>query len=74
MNIEDYNSNEEVCFEQVSEINLPSVLNSELLLIHVNIRSINRSILKLETLINSFKNKPDAIICSDRGCLKKLCL
>lgn len=66
MELQDYNLIEELIFNCTDEINLnPIFAESELLILHVNIRSIRKNLLKLETMINTFKYKPDIIICSE---------
>lgn len=66
MEIQEYNLNDELIFNSTEEINLnPIFCDSELLTLHVNIRSIQKNILKLETMLSSFKHKPDVIICTE---------
>ena len=66
MEIENYNLNDELSFNEVAEINdNQNFSKSELLILHVNIRSIRKNFIKLEAMINSFISKPDVIICSE---------
>lgn len=66
MEILDYNLCDELAFNNVNEINENIIFNnSELMILHVNIRSISKNIANLEALVNTFHNKPDIIICSE---------
>lgn len=66
MDIEDFILKEELCFVNVSDFNSNQIVcKSELLIMHINIRSIKKNVLNLESFIHTFKNKPDVIICSE---------
>lgn len=66
MEFEILNLNDELSFENVTDFNLnPTLPKSNLLILHVNIRSIRKNHVELEALINSFQQKPDVIVCSE---------
>ena len=64
--IEDFISNDETIFNKVVEFNEnANFINSDLLVLHVNIRSVRKNIDNLDAFINTFSNKPDVIVCSE---------
>ena len=66
MKIRDSNYNEKIYFDTINDINkIIPASNPELLIMHYNISSIKKNFLELESRINSLKNKPDIIICTE---------
>ena len=66
MEILDYNLCDEMAFNNVEEFNCNENFgDSELLILHVNIRSVSKNLIDLEALINTFLKKPDVLICSE---------
>lgn len=66
MEILEYNLCDELAFNNIQEINEnESFRNSELTIMHVNIRSISQNLVKLEALLESFQNKPQIVVCSE---------
>ena len=66
MELEDFNLNDELIFDNIQEINENITFSkSEFFALHVNIRSIKKNINQLEMMINMLKCKPDVIVCSE---------
>ncbi|KAL7307648.1 hypothetical protein TKK_0000332 [Trichogramma kaykai] len=61
-----YNLSQEIVFNNVKELNSNSAFrDSDVFVIHTNIRSARKNVTNFEAVLDTFKTKPDIIICSE---------